>query len=74
MQILTSKSSEVFSQEWLVHKLKNRISSLQSKLHLWRERSRQRKALTQLSPYLLKDIGVSRSDAINEIQKPFWKP
>ncbi len=74
MQLLVSKSSINFNQKRLVHKLKNGISSLQSKLHLWRERSRQRKALTQLSPYLLKDIGVSRSDAMNEVQKPFWKP
>ncbi len=74
MQILASKTSSIFNQERLVHKLKKRVSSLKSTLQIWRERSRQRKALTQLSPYLLKDIGVSRSDAMNEVQKPFWKP
>ena len=63
MKNLASKPSLMFNQERLIQILK-----------LWRERSRQRKALTQLSPYLLKDIGISRSDAINEVQKPFWKP
>jgi len=65
MQLLSNKS---------LTQLKNWFSILRSQLDIWKERSRQRKALTQLSPYLLKDIGVSRSDAINEIQKPFWKP
>jgi len=65
MQLLSNKS---------LIQLKNLFSMLKSQLHIWGERSRQRKALTQLSPYLLKDIGISRSDAINEVQKPFWKP
>jgi len=65
MQLLSNKS---------LTQLKDWFSILRSQLDIWKERSRQRKALTQLSPYLLKDIGVSRSDAINEVQKPFWKP
>jgi len=40
----------------------------------WNERSRQRRALAQLSTYQLKDIGVSNEDAISEASKPFWKP
>ena len=64
MQLLFSKSSTIFKH----------LELTKNKLHTWRERSRQRKELAQLSPYMLKDIGVSRSDAINEVQKPFWKP
>jgi uncharacterized protein YjiS (DUF1127 family) len=36
-------------------------------------RSRQRQALAQLDDHLLKDIGVTRQQAIAEAAKPFWK-
>ena len=35
---------------------------------LWR----QRKALSELDPHLLKDIGVSEIQAENEANRPFW--
>ncbi|AWK89051.1 DUF1127 domain-containing protein [Azospirillum thermophilum] len=37
------------------------------------ERSRQRRALMALDDYLLKDIGISRTDAEHEVRKPFWR-
>ena len=40
----------------------------------WLERSRQRRALGQLSDHMLRDIGVSRADAWAEADKPFWRP
>lgn len=40
---------------------------------LWHARHKQRAALRELSAYQLKDIGLSRSDALNEVSKPFWK-
>lgn len=39
----------------------------------WIERSRQRRALADLNDHLLKDIGITRSEAACEIQKPFWR-
>lgn len=39
----------------------------------WVERRRQRRALLGLSDALLKDIGVSRADALREARKPFWR-
>lgn len=39
----------------------------------WIERHQQRKQLAQMEDHLLKDIGLSRSDALQEAQKPFWK-
>jgi uncharacterized protein YjiS (DUF1127 family) len=39
----------------------------------WTERNRQRRALLALSDTMLKDIGVSRADALQEGEKPFWK-
>jgi uncharacterized protein YjiS (DUF1127 family) len=38
----------------------------------WIERHRQRRALRELSDHVLKDTGVSRSDAEREGSKPFW--
>ena len=44
----------------------------------WIARSRQRRALREIAErtddYLLKDIGVSRAEAIREADKPFWQP
>ena len=37
------------------------------------ERSRQRQALAELDDHFLKDIGVTRQQAIVEAAKPFWK-
>ncbi len=37
------------------------------------ERRKQRRALMALDDYLLKDIGVSRLDAEQEVAKPFWR-
>lgn len=38
------------------------------------ERYRQRQALRGMPEHLLKDMGLSRSDAEREAAKPFWKP
>jgi uncharacterized protein YjiS (DUF1127 family) len=37
------------------------------------ERRRQRQALLQLDDRMLADIGLSRSQAFEEANKPFWK-
>ena len=39
----------------------------------WLERARQRRHLAQFSDHMLKDIGLSRSEAEREIAKPFWR-
>ena len=40
---------------------------------LWRERARQRQTLASLDERLLRDIGVTRYDAAQECNKPFWR-
>jgi len=40
---------------------------------LWHERARQRRQLLQLSDAMLRDIGVSRANALGEAGKPFWR-
>lgn len=37
------------------------------------ERRKQRHALMGLDDHLLKDIGISRSEAEQEVSKPFWR-
>ena len=44
------------------------------KLAIWQERAEQRHALSELNAHMLKDIGVSTSDAYREARKPFWLP
>ena len=38
----------------------------------WREVRKQRRALLALSDHLLRDIGISRADAVQEASRPFW--
>jgi len=41
---------------------------------IWQERAEQRHILRSLDSRMLKDIGVSASDANREAGKPFWLP
>jgi len=47
---------------------------LWQRLELWAERRRQRRELLRLPDHVLKDLGISRAEALNEAGKPFWKP
>lgn len=49
------------------------LADLLHTLKCWHARSRQRRQLAQLPPEMLKDIGISRYDALSEAAKPFWK-
>ena len=51
-----------------------RAHSAWLKLRGWRELYRQRRALLALDDAMLKDIGISRVDALQEGNKPFWRP
>ncbi len=42
-------------------------------LCIWPERHQQRAELRELEPDQLLDIGISRSDAMREARKPFWR-
>jgi uncharacterized protein YjiS (DUF1127 family) len=38
----------------------------------WRLRARSRRELMNLNDWILRDIGVSRYEAVSEASKPFW--
>lgn len=67
----THKSGQrVVSSQAFSRNIVNRATAL---LTLWMQRSRQRHVLSSLQDHELKDIGISRADAIQESNKPFWK-
>lgn len=49
------------------------LRAMLGQLRKYRELSKQRKLLAQLPDYLLKDMGITRADALNEASKKFWK-
>lgn len=42
-------------------------------LHIWPDRHRQRRKLRDMDDDQLRDIGISRSAAMREGRKPFWR-
>ena len=49
------------------------LVSFERALRTWRTRARTRRALRELSPRLLDDVGIDRIHARQEASKPFWK-
>jgi len=49
------------------------VSVLKRSLKHWWQNYRSRRQLEMLSHYELKDIGVSRAEALEEAKKPFWR-
>jgi uncharacterized protein YjiS (DUF1127 family) len=39
----------------------------------WRQRRRDRDALASMSAMDLRDLGISRYDALRELGKPWWR-
>ena len=54
--------------------VRNPIDGVLALFRLWAKRARERSELAQLSSYELRDFGASRSAAIAEARKPFWRP
>jgi uncharacterized protein YjiS (DUF1127 family) len=46
--------------------------SWKERLRRWHTNWKTRRLLAELDPHQLKDIGVSRGDALEEARKPFW--
>lgn len=50
------------------------LNSLFAALATWRQRSRARRALAQLDPRVLRDVGIDPGLAAFEAAQPFWRP
>lgn len=43
------------------------------RIALWHARARERRALSELDEHMLRDIGLTRSEAYEESERPFWR-
>lgn len=48
------------------------LASVWRMLRRWRQLARERQQLARLSDMALKDLGLSRADALQEAERPFW--
>jgi uncharacterized protein YjiS (DUF1127 family) len=53
--------------------LNDAAQSFFSTLRLWRRRLRERDQLSRLDDRMLKDIGITRAEALHLADKPFWR-
>ena len=53
-------------------RLRAALSSVILTLLRWQELARQRRALARLDDRMLKDLGLTRADALREAGRPFW--
>jgi uncharacterized protein YjiS (DUF1127 family) len=49
------------------------VSHLLDLLATWERRARERRKLAEMSDHMLKDLGISRSDALRESRKSIWR-
>jgi uncharacterized protein YjiS (DUF1127 family) len=50
-----------------------RVAAAVEHLLAWHDRARQRRALLRLSDDMLVDVGISRTEALKEAGKAFWR-
>ena len=46
--------------------------ALRAQVAVWRQRALERQALARMSERDLRDIGLSQTQAVFEVSKPFW--
>jgi uncharacterized protein YjiS (DUF1127 family) len=55
------------------HHAQGLLSQIVDTLHVWHERYRTRKELSQWTARDLQDVGLSWTDVAWEADKPFWR-
>ena len=53
--------------------LKKRLAGMFGLIVTWHQRAEQRRQLLDLDAHLLEDVGISRTDALELGQRPFWR-
>jgi uncharacterized protein YjiS (DUF1127 family) len=54
--------------------VRRRLAALAARVRHYRQVQHERTQLRALSDRDLRDIGISRYDALREARKPFWRP
>ena len=49
------------------------LAKLRPLWRVWRRRVRSRRELAEIDDHMLRDIGLTRSVALTESAKPFWR-
>ena len=65
--------STLSHQSMINHHGSGLLAQLSETFHVWRERRRQRVELSHWSDRDLHDVGISWSDVVREVEKPFWR-
>jgi uncharacterized protein YjiS (DUF1127 family) len=78
LAMMADHRSELFAQEVLPRRLGPRLAAWTrgaiERILGWQEVARQRRSLLTLNEHMLKDIGITRADALREASRPFWDP
>lgn len=64
----TRRDEHQIMRNWKV-----KFLQIYKRLQLWTDRASQRHQLRSLDDQVLKDIGITRYEALQEAYKPFWK-
>lgn len=49
------------------------LTALFDRFYDWQQRSAERALLASLDEAQLRDMGISRTDLVHEVSKPFWR-
>jgi uncharacterized protein YjiS (DUF1127 family) len=56
-----------------IDELSDAAQWVSSTLRQWRRRSREREQISRMDERMLKDIGITRAEALRLSSKPFWR-
>ncbi len=70
--VVTGRTHRGRRRRSFVQQLARQAERAVTTLLRWQELARQRRALLRLDDSMLKDIGISRVDALREADRPFW--
>ncbi len=73
LRLVVSGRPQLRRRGSLVRQLARQADRAITTLLRWQELAAQRRALLRLDDHMLKDIGLTRADAVREADRPFWE-
>ncbi len=67
------RQPHLISLEPLTEELSQFLTKAAQTFSKWKNNYRSRKELSIMDSHMLKDIGLTEVDVINEVEKPFWR-